>query len=261
MKPESPLRVLVVDDEPLARASVRVLLASDSEVEVVGECGNGRDAVEAIRELDPDLVFLDVEMPGMNGFEVLAELSPDEMPWIVFVTAYGKYAVDAFEVNAVDYVLKPFDDERFAEALSRVKDRVGPEMPTGSYRTRLLKLLEERAAGPVGGPRQPRIAIRESGRIYFVDVDAIDCVAEAAAPAEIYTGSATHLHRASLTALEAQLGEERFCRIHRSTLVRIDRVAELRPRARGDYDVVLRDGTNLVLSRRYPEALGRLLGE
>ncbi|MEZ4648069.1 MAG: LytTR family DNA-binding domain-containing protein [Candidatus Eisenbacteria bacterium] len=261
MTARPPLRVLIVDDEPLARDSVRVLLSADVGVDVVGECGNGSDAVEAIRELDPDLVFLDVEMPGMNGFDVLAELTPDEMPWVVFVTAYSKYAVDAFEVNAVDYVLKPFDDERFAEALSRAKDRVEPGGASGTYGARLLRLLEEHRSNSPGAPRSPRIAIRESGRIYFVAVDEIDWVAGAGNHVEIHAGGTIHLHRTSLGTLEEELGPERFCRIHRSTLVRIDRVAELRSRARGDYDVVLRDGTSLVLSRRHPEALKRLLGE
>lgn len=259
--PRRPIRVLIVDDEPLARDSVRVLLACDPEVEIVGECGNGRDALESIQLLDPDLVFLDIEMPGLGGFEVLAALSEEEMPRVIFLTAYNKYAVRAFEINALDYVLKPFDDDRFRNALDRAKTDLLAPSPRDSYRAELLELLRNDPAFVRPGHILERIAIREAGRIYLVDVDEIDWIGGAGNLAELHTGGRTHFHREPLASLEARLDPTRFSRIHRSTIVRIDRVQELRPRAHGDYDVILKDGTPLVLSRRYRDGLKRLIGD
>jgi len=251
------IRTLIVDDEPLARDSIRVLLGPDSDIEIVGECGNGTDAVEAIQVLAPDLVFLDVEMPAMSGFEVLDALCAEELPRVVFVTAYDKYAVRAFEINAVDYLLKPFDNERFRAALDRAKRDLSAPEPSESQTLRILRLLEaERGAG-----RFDRIAIREAGRIYFVELDDIDWIAGAGNHAELHTAEQSHLHRESLSSLENRLDPRRFLRIHRSTIVRIDRIRELRPRARGDYDVILKDGTSLSLSRRYHDRLSRLIPE
>jgi two-component system LytT family response regulator len=252
------LRVLIVDDEPLARDSLRILLERDPEVEVAGECPDGQSAVEAIRAGAPDVVLLDVQMPGMGGFEVLAALDGVALPAIVFVTAYDRYALRAFDENAVDYLLKPYDDDRFELALERAKGRVR-DRRVRDYSARLVELL---AAVRGGGEREPaeRLAVRSTGRVTLVRVDDVDWIGAAGSYAEVHARGATHLLRESLASLEARLDPKRFVRIHRSTIVNADRVRELRPFFHGEHVVLLDDGTELRLSRRHRAAVERLLG-
>lgn len=266
----STIRALVVDDEPLAREGVRVLLERDEETECVAECGDGEEAVEVVRRLRPDLVFLDVQMPEMDGFAVLEELEPEEMPVVVFVTAYDAYAIRAFEVHALDYLLKPYDDERFFEALERAKAELRHRRDT-AFTERLEALLEERGDGapPAGGAGggegrgRDRIMIKSSGRIQFVAVDEIDWVEAAGDYVRLHAGERSHLLRETMKGLQARLDPDRFVRVHRSTIVRLSFVREVRSSDSGQYDVVLEDGTRRSLSRsgrkRLEEALGTRL--
>ncbi len=251
------LRVLIVDDEPLARERIRALLAADSEVEILGECASGEDAVRAIRDHRPDLVFLDVQMPGMDGFETLAAAAAERtgaMPAVIFVTAYDEHALRAFEVHAQDYLLKPFDGARFATALERAKrDRARG----GDVTARLTDLLadQERTRRTMR-----RLVINSSGRVLFLGVSEIDWIESAGNYVRIHAGAEAHLYRETLRDLEAKLDPEEFLRIHRSTIVRIERIRELRPWFHGAFVVVLRDGTELQSSRGFSVKLRALFG-
>lgn len=244
------LRALVVDDERPAREIVHELLSGDPEIEVVGECRNGKEALEAIRDHRPDLVFLDVQMPELDGFGVLAQLDPSEIPIVVFVTAYDDYAVRAFEVHALDYLLKPFDDQRFAEALERAK---------ASYRRRemeaighkLVRLVQDHhdRKEPAADGGLDRLMIKSSGRVSFVKTDEIDWIEAADYYVRVHAGGKRHLLRESLSSLETRLDSERFVRVHRSAIVNLDRASEIRPLFKGSYLLILQDGTRLKLSR------------
>jgi two-component system LytT family response regulator len=247
-----PIRTLIVDDEQMARASIRVLLGEDPEIELVGECGSGVDAVTAITARAPDLVFLDVQMPRMNGFEVLAAVGAARRFVVVFVTAYDSYAIEAFDVQALDYVLKPFDDRRFHRALERAKDQIR-HARIDHLASELVHVMAGGAPAPVDKPGAPepveRIVIRDGGRTVFVPLTDIDWIEAADYYVQLHVGPKSYLHREPMRDLEARLDPRRFVRIHRSTIVAIDRVAELRPSAHGDHCVRLRDGTDLKLSR------------
>jgi two-component system LytT family response regulator len=249
-------RVLIVDDEPLARERLRTLLAGEAEVEVVGECADGREAVEAIRNLAPELVFLDVQMPELDAFGVVEEVGADKMPPTIFVTAYDRHALRAFEVAALDYLLKPYDRERFQSALDRAKDRLRRDRAAGAP-GQLTALLNE-----IEALRRPtdRIAVKVDGRILLLPVETIDWVEAAGNYSKLHVGSATHIIRETMSALEERLDPRRFARIHRSTIVNVERIRELQPHFHGDYVVVLRDGTELMMSRGYRAKLQSLLG-
>lgn len=226
------VRAVVVDDEPLARANLTALLARDSETEVVAECGSAAEAVAAVRALHPDLLFLDVQMPGHDGFDVLEQLGAAAPKAIIFVTAYDHYAVKAFDAEALDYLLKPFDDARFARALERAK-----------------AALRERK------PSEKRLLIKSAGRLTILKSGEIDWIEAADYYACLHSRGRSHLLRRSLTELEEELDQEMFCRIHRSAIVNLERVREVRLDANGEHQVVLTDGTRLRLSRSYREHL------
>lgn len=244
------MRVLIVDDEELARERVRTLLEPERDVEIVGECGNGFEAIRAIEQRHPDLIFLDVQMPRIDGFGVLeAVRDRPHLPAVVFVTAYDAYALKAFEVHAVDYLLKPFDRERFRDALERVRrDRSPPED------NRALHAMLDDAR-----KRLKRFVIRLPDRIYFVPIDDVDWLEAAGNYVRLHVGTQSHLLRDTMTHLEESLDPEVFLRIHRSTIVNVSRIRELQPTFGGDHLVLLRDGVRLQLSRRYRAALERLL--
>jgi two-component system LytT family response regulator len=252
------IRVLVVDDEPLARERVRKLLANEPEVECVGECADGTSAVEAIREQSPDLVFLDVQMPELDGFGVLAQVSGETMPAVVFTTAHDRFALKAFEVHAVDYLLKPFDKARFTTALQRAVDQIRRRQ-TGDLSQRLTALLADVRPEPKS-KYLPRIAVKSSGRVVFVKVDDIDWIEAADNYVSLHVGAEQHLHRETMSALEGQLAPDKFMRISRSTIVNMDRIKELQPLFHGEYAVVLRSGAKLTLSRSYRDKLDQLMG-
>jgi two-component system, LytTR family, response regulator len=234
------IRTLLVDDEPLARSNVAVLLRRDAEIEIVGECGSGMEALEEIRRLRPDLLFLDVQMPECDGFDVLELLGKDQPSVIVFVTAYDQYALRAFEAGALDYLLKPFDNARFELALSRAKQRIG----MGGERPRKLE----------------RLAVKIGGQVSFVKVSEIDWIEAADYYACLHVGSKGHLLRRSLAELEQDLDPSEFCRVHRSGIVNLKRVRGLKTNEDGEYDVLLDNGAQVRLSRRYRKQLQDRMG-
>jgi len=250
------LRVLIVDDEPLARERIRALLRDAPDAEVVGECGDGRRALAAIRRRRPDLLFLDVQMPELDGFAVLRALDPTELPAVIFVTAYDRYALRAFEVHALDYLLKPFDRERFHRALARARTQIERDR-RGTLDARLLALLEDLRPGR---KRLERLVVKEGGRVFFLRAEEIDWVEAQGNYARLHIGRETHLVRETMARLEAGLDPKQFARIHRSTIVNLERVRELLPDFHGDSVVVLRDATRLTLSRGYRERFRELLG-
>jgi two-component system, LytTR family, response regulator len=259
------IRTLVVDDEPLAREGVRMLLGADPEVDVVGEAGNGPQALEALRRLRPDLVMLDVQMPELNGFEVLARLAPDPLPAVIFVTAYDRYALRAFEIHALDYLLKPFDDQRFHDALRRAKAQLRLHR-VQNLKEQLLTALatyeEKDAAHAPAAAAAPsyltRLAIKDVGRVVFLDVSEIDWIEAADYYVQIHAGTQTYLHRETMQSLESRLDPERFMRIHRSAIVNQGRIRELRSEGRRDLMAVLSCGAVLRVARSYRERFQHL---
>ncbi len=236
------LRVMIVDDEPLARQAIRLLLEGDPEVEVVGEC-SGVDGAAVVERTRPDLMFLDVQMPEVDGFDLLEELGIDRAPVVIFVTAYSEHALRAFEVHAVDYVLKPIADERFARALARGKELVRLRRGGEPADPNLAALLREHSR------RTRRILVRERDRTRVIDVDTIDWIEAADYYAVIHVGGESHLLRETMNELEQRLDPVQFFRVHRSTIIRLDRVREIHPLFRGDRELVLADGSRVRLSR------------
>jgi len=248
---------LIVDDEPLARDRLQKLLDDVPDMTVIGQCTNGKQALKMIREKRPSLVFLDVQMPELDGFGVLGELQPDEMPVVIFVTAHDKFALKAFEVHAVDFLLKPFDRERFQTALKRAKERIAQKRP-GELDQRLAALLAEMK--PEGAALE-RMAVKTSGRVIFIKTADIDWIEAADNYVNLHVGNESHLHRETLTALAERLPPKKFMRISRSTIVNVDRIKELQPLFHGEYAVILRNGTTLTLSRSYRDVLDQLIGK
>jgi two-component system LytT family response regulator len=229
------IRTLVVDDEPLARRGIRARLASMADVSIVGECGDGRQAVDAIRRLEPALVFLDVRMPDMSGFEVIERVGAGRMPVVIFVTAYDVHAIQAFEVEALDYVLKPIDSERLAQAVARARHRIGSDC------------------------RQARLAVRDRGRLVLLDPNDVTRIEADGDYVRVYAAGATYLVRETLAAFEARLDGARFVRIHRSTIVQLQYVRQLQRRDDARFVVTLADGTRIRASRRYSPRLRALI--
>ena len=249
------MRVLIVDDEPIALRGMRRLLGAEPDVEIVGEAGSGKAAVAAIADLQPDLVLLDIQLPVMDGLEVVATVGPANMPAVVFVTAYDKYAVDAFDLNAADYVLKPVDPERLSRAIARARQRLVTG-DHGDLEERLMRVLERTR------PVQPeRLVVRSAGRIQFVDAEDIDWISAEDNYVRIYAAGRTYLMRETVGGMEARLDPARFARIHRSTIVNLARIRELQPTFNGEYVVLLHSGAKLTLSRGYRDALRSRLGD
>ncbi|MGH9832026.1 MAG: LytR/AlgR family response regulator transcription factor [Blastocatellia bacterium] len=251
------IRALIVDDEPLARERILDLLAGDVEVEIAGECGDGLSAVAAIEHHKPDLLFLDVQMPELDGFGVLEAIDEAKAPVIIFVTAYDQYALRAFEVHALDYLLKPFDRERFDKALQRAKHQIARER-AGAVNQELVALLTDLKARPK--PLE-RLVIKSAGRVFFLRAEEIDWIEAAANYVKLHVGKESHLLRETINGLAAKLDPDKFLRIHRSTIINLERVKELQPWFHGDYVVILQDGTQLTSSRNYREQLHKLLGK
>jgi two-component system LytT family response regulator len=252
----APIRTLIVDDEPLARERVRLLLEREPDLEIVGECSDGHEALATIRSTSPDLVFLDIQMPELDGFGMLAELDPAHLPAIIFVTAFDQFALRAFEVHALDYLLKPFDSERLQAAVQRAREWIRRQRG-GELDPRLAALLNDLK----GAPKVPgRLAVKSGGRVLLLRTEDIDWVEAADNYVNLHVGKESHLLRETMNALEARLPSERFLRISRSTMVNLDRIRELQPMFHGEYAVILQDGTRLTLSRGHREKLSRLLG-
>ncbi len=251
------IRTLIVDDEPLARDRIRGLLSREPDIEVIAECRDGLEAVTTIRRERPALVFLDVQIPELDGFGVVRSLE-DSMPVTVFVTAYDQYALQAFEVHAVDYLLKPFDEERFRKALDRARAAVGARNGDSGVNEKLLALLADLKA-PQG--HAERIVVKNAGRLFFLRSDEIDWVESSGNYVNLHVGHESHLLRETMAGIESRLDPALFIRIHRTAIVKIDQIKELHPLFHGEYEVVLRDGTRLTLSRGYRDRLQGLLGK
>jgi two-component system LytT family response regulator len=250
-----PLTTLIVDDEPLAREGLRVLLSRDPDVSTIHEARDGREAVAAIRESHLDLVFLDVQMPEMDGFAVVRKIGAERMPPVVFVTAHDQYAIQAFEINALDYLLKPVIEERFLKALERAKDRIRSNSAEDSNR-RIISLLETTAS-----PQKylKRLAVRSAGKTVFVDVEDVDWIAAAENYVELHAGRGSHLLHVTMNTLEKSLDPEIFLRIHRSIIVNLGQIKNLQSSAHGEYVITLRDGARLQCGRTYSDRLKALV--
>jgi two-component system LytT family response regulator len=249
-----PLTVLIVDDEPLAREGLRMLLADDPEIAAVQDAKNGREAVQRVREGRPDLVFLDVQMPEMDGFSVIHEIGPEQMPAVVFVTAHDQYAIRAFEINAIDYLLKPVTGERFAQSLARAKVRLRTSEP--HRQNQILSLLET-----IASPSRylNRIAVVSAGKTSFLYVEDVDWIRAAENYVELHVAQASHLLHVTMNTLEKSLDPKTFVRIHRSLIVNLRRIKEVQPVSHGEYMLVLDNGVRLQSGRTYHERIKALM--
>jgi two-component system LytT family response regulator len=271
---DRPLRTIIVDDEELARRGIELRLAPHSDVEIVAHCVNGREAIAAVAETQPDLMFLDIQMPGLSGFEVLARLPQESMPMVIFVTAFDRFALDAFEAQAIDYLLKPINDARFAQALDRVRG-YWQQKNALNQREKLMNLLANtQGAGTVdeqslreclqtnneSNPQYPRILpIRDDAGTVRLDVTTIDWVDAAGDYMCVHADGRTYVLRETMKSLEAVLDPKIFQRVHRSTIVNVQRVRRLRPHTNGEYFLTLDDGQEIKLSRSYRDRVDQLL--
>jgi len=254
---ENKIRVCIIDDELIACRRIQRLLKDDAEIDIVKICNDGEEAVESIQQFHPDLIFLDVQMPGMDGFEVLTSLNPESMPHVIFVTAFDRYAIKAFEVHALDYLLKPFDRKRFEQAVERSKSQIqqSQERSNNSELVALLKEMKNQSQ------HLERLVVKSQGRVFFLKTDEIDWIEAQGKHVSIHVGKETHLVREAMNNLEIELDPKKFARIHKSTIVNIDRIKQLQPLVHGDFRVILRDSTVLTISRRYRQKIDELLGK
>jgi two-component system LytT family response regulator len=258
-EPTGSITALIVDDEPLARMGLRDLLAKDQEIRIVGECASGAQAVETIRSVKPALVFLDIQMPGMDGFEVLEHLAGETLPVCIFVTAFDRHSVRAFEVHALDYVLKPVEEARFAQAVSRAKERIR-ERRVARFGEQVLAMLGGALVSEPGAGYLTRLVVKSARRTVLLPVEEIDWIEGASYYVKVHAGGKEHLLRETMTALEARLDPRRFFRVHRSAVVNLARIAELLPTTGGGHTVLLRNGARIRLSRSRRAALESVLG-
>ncbi len=255
------IRVLIVDDEPLARRGIRQLLEPEKDFEIVGEAANGREAVSAIEKLAPDLVFLDIQMPLLDGFSFIEKLGAGLLPEIVFITAYDEHAIRAFEINALDYLLKPINPERFQKTLNRVREQIknGRTKDIDHRLSALLQSLESAKLNPEQTVYLDRIAVKDAGRITLVDVNEIDWISSEGNYVQLHAKGKTHLLRETMDGIERKLNPQKFLRLRRSTIVRVEEIKELTPLFNGEFELVLKNGTKLSSSRRYRKNLETIL--
>jgi two-component system LytT family response regulator len=249
------IRAVVADDQPMARERLIALLSDEQDIEVVATAASGPEVVDLVRRLAPDLVFLDMQMPELDGMAVIETIGADRMPATIFVTAYDQYAIQAFDVHAIDYLLKPFGRTRFQTALARVRARIERDR-AGALAGRLMALVDELRTPQVSGGR---LMVRSGGRVVFINMDQIDWVEAEGNYVRIHAAGDSHLLRETMVSLSARLGDTRFFRIHRSRIVNVSKIKELRIAAGGDYDVILKDGRTLGLSRLYKDSLQQRL--
>jgi two-component system, LytTR family, response regulator len=258
------IRTIIVDDEELAREGIRIWLKNEGDVELIGEAGDGPSALTIIRELSPDLLFLDIQMPGFDAFEVLERVESVHLPAVIFVTAYDRYAVQAFEARAIDYLLKPISGDRLRAALQRVRLNMAKEEALEQVRYRMVELLDSRRHSASAGsqeqdkPRETfiqRLAVKDGDRFLLLKVDEIDWIESAANYAQLHARDRCFLHRGTMSELETQLDASHFARIHRTIIVNVDRVQEIKPTWHGDFSVILKNGTTLRMSRGYRRRL------
>ncbi len=251
-------RVLIADDEPLARERLRTLIREvEPGMEIVGEAGDGTTAAESILALNPDIVFLDVQMPGADGFDVIDAVGADRMPFVIFVTAFDRYALRAFDVHALDYLLKPFDRERFGQSIARARQQMA-RASNGDVERRLAALMDDLRPAK---QKTDRFVVKSGGRIFFVRTSEIDWIEAAGNYVKLHVAADTHLIRETMNAVEGRLSPEAFVRIHRCHIVNIEQVRELQPWFNGEYVVFLKNGTRLTLSRGYRERLQERVGK
>lgn len=250
------IRTLIIDDVQLARERLKRCLAAEPDVQIVGECDNGTRAVTFIRELSPDLIFLDVQMPALDGFGVLDELRGEFIPAVIFVTAYNEYAIQAFDVNALDYLLKPVDCARLSKAVERAKTQL--TQPEDDLDSRFRAMLEDLKAS---SKFLKRITIKLTGHTILLPTDEIDWIESYGNYLKLHTGRESHLIRGTMQSLESKLDPEKFIRVHRSTIVNIEKIKEIYPRSNGDQDLVLQNGQQLMLSRKYRDRFFGTLGD
>ena len=252
------IRTLIIDDVQLARERLKRCLADEPEVQIVGECDNGIEAVASIRNLSPDLIFLDVQMPALDGFGVLEELKGEHVPVVIFVTAYNEYAIQAFEVNALDYLLKPVDCTRLSKAVERAKSQLAQPPPVDDIDSRFRAMLEDIKAS---SKFLKRLTIKLTGPTILLPTDEIDWVESYGNYLKVHAGRESHLIRGTMQSLEAKLDPETFVRVHRSAIVNIEKIKEIYPRSNGDQDLVLQNGQQLMLSRKYRDQFLAALGD
>jgi two-component system, LytTR family, response regulator len=248
------ISTLIVDDEPLARERIKRFLRDEEGIRLIGECKNGVEAIDTIGREKPDLVFLDIQMPEKNGFDVIKSFDPKDLPTIIFVTAYDQYALQAFDVHALDYLLKPFNRERIKRAVARAREHLDHKR-MGNIDERLNALIAD-----IRGERKylDRLVVKAVGRVFFLKTDEIDWIEAAGNYVKLHVGREAHMIRETMNGIESKLDPAKFLRIHRSTVVNIDRIKELHPMFSGDYAVILRNGTELALSRNYRERFTEL---
>jgi two-component system LytT family response regulator len=251
------IRAAIVDDEPLARLRIRNLLSEEPDVSIVAECANGKDAIETLEESPPDLLFLDIQMPEIDGFDVLQAIGVDRVPVVIFVTAYDQFALRAFEAHALDYLLKPFDDERFGAALQRARERIRQHQ--GGDLDRRLQTLLENVRGEHSYLR--RLVVPSGHRSIFVRTEHIDWIEAERNYVRLHVGGKAHLLRENITRMAATLDPDMFCRIHRSTIVNVDRIQSVEPLFHGEYQLTLHDGTKLTSGRSYRRGLHAVMGK
>ena len=252
------IRTLIIDDVALARARLKRCLAVDPDIAIVGESDNGEKAVADVRALAPDLIFLDVQMPALDGFGVLEALKDERAPAVIFVTAYNEYAIQAFEVNALDYLLKPVDCDRLSKAVERAKSRLAQSLRDDDLDVRVRAVLEDIKTG---SKYLKRLTIKLTGRTIQLPTDEIDWIETHGNYLKVYAGRESHLIRGTMQSLEPRLNPEKFVRVHRSAIVNVEKIKEIYPRSNGDQDLVLQNGRQLMLSRNYRDRFFALLGE
>ena len=251
------IRTLIVDDEAMARERILGLLSQEQDVEVVGQCSDGQQAVSAIQQLSPELVFLDVQMPAVDGFGVIRQVGAERMPMVVFVTAYDEYALQAFEVHALDYLLKPFGRDRLQQCLDHARHQ-RDRRRAGDLGKSLLALVQDFRPEQ---KKQDRLVVKSGGRVFFVRTDEIDWIEAAGTYVRLHMKDQSHLFRETMNQMESRLDPQRFFRIHRSRIVNTERIKELQPWFNGEYVVLLQNGAQLRLSRSYREKLEERLGK
>lgn len=252
------IRTLIIDDVQLARERLKRCLAAEPDVQIVGECDNGTNAVASIRALSPDLIFLDVQMPALDGFGVLDALKGERTPVVIFVTAYNEYAIQAFDVNALDYLLKPVDCARLSKAVERAKSHLTQPAPAGDLDTRFRAMLDDLKAS---SKFLKRLTIKLTGHTILLPTDEIDWIESYGNYLKLHTGRESHLIRGTMQSIETKLDPEKFIRVHRSTIVNVEKIKEIYPRSNGDQDLVLKNGQQLMLSRKYRDRFFGALGD
>jgi len=257
-EPQAPIHTLIADDEPLARKKLKLLLRCEPDVRIIAECASGSETIAALKAYRPDLLFLDIEMPSGDGFDVLRSIGTERAPIVIFTTAYDKYAIRAFEMHAVDYLLKPFDQDRLRDAVQRARSELS-KLKNGEFVKRLMALLatSEKTKSTI----QNRFVVKSSGRVVFLDADNVDWIEAAANYVRFHVGRESYVMRENIGTVAEKLEPSHFVRIHRSTIVNVSRIKELHPCNSGEYIVVLRDGKELSCSRGYRPAILQLMND